>query len=281
MRVLACCVFLATLVFAGERKIVDLEKISRPVDATKASTQAVMVRVSRQAKTSTASRATAGTVEPIAADKLVQAPGVVQIDQLGDYLNNGMTVWFVTTALIPKGSTVSAYVIIEEADGYEAYTKFQSRTLDDDIPAGYSFFLPSIHRFSGFWVTGTVMTYGVKVTTVDGAVSYSIDDFRVKANRMAVDLPLIVPLVKQSSQSWTDDGRPIMTLDGVFTDSTPTIVLDDVVVPPEAIVSADRSRIMVDLSKTGIDPTSLWTAVLTVGQDGFANTSAFRFCPRF
>jgi hypothetical protein len=98
---------------------------------------------------------------------------------------------------------------------------------------------------------------------------------------MAVDLPLIVPLVKQSSQSWTDDGRPIMTLDGVFTDSTASIVLDDVVVPPEAIVSANRSQIVVDLSKTGIDPTSLWTAVLTVGQDGFANTSAFRFCPKF
>lgn len=273
MRLCICFVLFASLAaVAGERKIVNLSDISKPVavEAENSRARTVMVR----------GTASPRTTEIVIGNKFAQAPGLVQIDIFGDIYNNGMTVWFLATSLIPKETLMFPYMIVEETDGNMVATRFEGRKLEEDIQAGYSFFLPSFHRFSSFWPSGKVLTYGVKVVNLASEESLSIDEFPVKGGWNATGLATLTPLVKQSRLSWVNN-KPIMTLEGVFRDPVPLISLDDYVVPAEAIVSASRNEVVVNLSKVGIDQTILQSFLLTVGQEGFANSSVFRFCPQF
>ncbi len=273
IRLLGLIVFFASLVaFAGERKLVNLETISEPVLSGTENSRSRTVAT----RGSTSPRNTEVTI----GNKFAQAPGLVQIDTFGDIYNNGMSAWFLATTDLPKRTLLFPYIIVEEADGTLAATRFEGRELTETIPAGYSFFLPSFHRFSSFWPAGKILTYGVRVISMDDKESLSIDQFPVKGGWNAAGLATLSPLVKQSRLSWVD-GRPIMTLEGVFRDPAPVIALDDYVVPREAVLSATATEVVVDLSKVGVDLALAQSYLLTIGQEGFANSSIFRYSPQF
>src|SRR5262249_44280995 len=90
------------------------------------------------------------------AEKLAQAPGVIQMN----LLDASHVVWFVTADTLPRGTEISPFVVFP--DGSEM--PLEALRLDEDVPAGSSFDLPNIRKFSSFWPQG-LLTYGVLVNT--------------------------------------------------------------------------------------------------------------------
>ena len=102
-----------------------------------------------------------------------QAPGVLQID----VNDTNHPAWFVTTELVPKGSTFIAYIA---PDGNN-FLKLGPLTATEDILPGKSFSLPSISDFGLFWPSG-VTTYDV-VVNVNGQNTHCAADFTVGGSR--------------------------------------------------------------------------------------------------
>jgi hypothetical protein len=202
-----------------------------------------------------------------AATALQQAPGVVQINQKDPH----NAAWFVATDVIPKGSTLKAFLVLPDQ------TEIPLDTLNatSDIEPGQSLALPSI-RFGDFWPLG-ITSYEVDVT-INRNVMVTIMDIPVGDAWVFSDLTKLAPLITSSTTQL--NGQDVMlTMKGVFTSDPAYVVLEDMVAPRSAIrVSA--GQITVNLSQVpGFDVKSLQDLLLTVGQAGYCDTAVFRYVP--
>jgi hypothetical protein len=197
-----------------------------------------------------------------------QAGGVLQINQADAH----RTAWFVTTDVIPKGSTLIAYIA---PDGVN-FLKLGPLTATEDILPGKSFLLPEITDFGIFWPTG-ITTYDV-VVNVNGQDTHCAADFAVGGARNYDDLAVVVPLIYQ----WSEDiqGRSVtLTIQGEFTGDPMKIVLEDLVVPQSAITQ-NGGTVKVNLSQVpGMRLDLYQDFLLTVAQAGYSDTRIFTHSP--
>jgi hypothetical protein len=243
---------------ARDRKEVDLRAVAEP-----ASRKTVTLRYSERY------RAAVKDPRIRTADELPQAPGVVQFN----LFDEAQTTWFVATSRIPAGATISPYLILSNDFEFP----LQPLRLTEDILPGDSLTLPHFRRYSSFWPAG-VITYEV-VVTVDGTDYHAIGDHTVlDAARNYEDTQTVIPLIHSSAQ--TGEAGRFLSMRGVFTSDQPRLVLTDITVPPDAIVSASASEIIVDLTKVpDFDLGILSEYLLTIGQSGWCDTAVFRYVP--
>ncbi len=203
-----------------------------------------------------------------AAAYVPQAPGVLQIN----LLDRTRPAWFVTTGVIPKGSTVFAYVVPPG----DTYLSLGPLVVDEDIPPGRSFALPSLADVGTFWPAG-VNTYDV-VVEINGVSMHCAADFTTGGQRNYDDLGVVVPLI----YGWSEDisKRHIqLTIQGEFTDDPVSLVLEDLAVPDHAI-SKNGNVVVVDLSQVpGLALDRYQNLLLTVAQGGWADTRVFTHVP--
>lgn len=203
------------------------------------------------------------------ATAVAQAPGVVQLE----YLNGSVTAWFVTTATIPRGSSIAITVAHDNGTEIDC----DPLTLDADAAPGTSYLLPSVTSFGDLWSDG-VITYAVFVTA-NGKDSQAAADFGVGVARSYSDLQSVVPLITSTVQGLGAGNDVTLAIKGSFTSDAPLVALDDNVVPASAITLSAK-EIDVDLSKVpGLDLTSFAEYALTVGQAGWSDTLVYRYIP--
>ncbi len=208
-----------------------------------------------------------------AADKeasIPQAPGVVQIGP-------DRTAYFTFTDFTPKGSTVDAAIQFSNSN----FLDLGLVTLNRDYQPGDYFALPKICDVGDLWPSG-VTTLDVQVT-VNGTVTHSAGEFVSGAARTYGDLYVpsaLTPLITSWSES-IFNRQVILTINGSFTSSPATVVVEDLVVPRSAITqSADGSTINVNLSQVpGSRLDIQQDFLLTVGQDGYTDSRIFTHVP--
>src|SRR5262245_54013489 len=199
---------------------------------------------------------------------LPQAPGVVQTN----LLDASNIVWFVTTEKLPRGSKISPFIILPGP----TEIALDALTMTEDVPAGSSFDLPNIRKFGPFWPQG-LLTYGV-VVTINGRDSQTATDFPVNAARNFDDVSQMVPRISSLSEGLSERDV-LLSIKGAFTSDPAYVLLEDMVVPSDAI-RVSPSEIVVNLSKVpGIDLGLLQELLLTVGQSGWCDTAVFRHTP--
>lgn len=197
-----------------------------------------------------------------------QAPGVLQID----VNDTNHPAWFVTTELVPKGSTFIAYIA---PDGNN-FLKLGPLTATEDILPGKSFSLPSISDFGLFWPSG-VTTYDV-VVNVNGQNTHCAADFTVGGSRNYNDLGVVTPLIYDWAES--NQNRQItLTINGEFTSDPLKIVLDDLVVPQSAITLSGKV-VTINLSKVpGMRLDLYRDYLLSIAQAGYSDNRIFTHAP--
>ena len=196
------------------------------------------------------------------------APGVVQIN-LNDPTRPA---WFVATAVIPKSSKLTAFITLPD----DTDVPLDTLTATSDIQPGQSIFLPAI-RFGDFWPLG-ITTYTVEVS-INGAATSTATDVLVGDAWKFSDLPKLAPFVT-STATQLNARNTIATVRGIFTADPVNVVLEDIVVPPNAI-QVSGNQITVNLSQVpGFDLTSVQELLLTIGQAGFCDTAVYRFIPQ-
>jgi hypothetical protein len=149
--------------------------------------------------------------------------------------------------------------------------------LQDNVPAGSSYLLPSVTSFGDLWSDG-VITYVVFVTA-NGKDSQAAADFGVGVARSYADLQNVQPLIASTVQGIGAGNDVTLAIKGSFTTDAPFVALDDIIVPSTAITVSGK-EIDVDLSKVpGLDLTAMGDYALTVGQAGWSDTLVYRYVP--
>lgn len=204
-----------------------------------------------------------------AATKPAQAPGVLQIN----LQDSGRRAWFVTTAPIPKGSSVDVIISLDN----QSTLQLDTVQFTEDATPGQSYALPSVGSFGDF-ASDSVVTYAVLVA-INGNQTQAAADFTVGAARTYNDLASVVPLIVATVQSISGNRDLLLTIRGAFTSDPVSVVLDGTAAPAGAI-TISRNQIDVDLSRVpGLDLTSSWDYLLTVGQGGWSDTAVYRYIP--
>lgn len=203
---------------------------------------------------------------------LPMAPGVTQVN----LYDSGREAYFVLTEVLPKGSSVQAYIVLPN----DTELGLEARNIIEDLPVSYSFILPGLKTLGDFWQKG-LTTYYVVVTKPNGDKTMSATDFATKGYfRDLADTGYMVPGVNWYRQ-YSQDGSVYVEIKGRFISGTPTyVVFEDIVAPPDAISVPDSSTIVVNLSKVpNFDTTLMKGYLLTIGQDSWTDTYPFRYTP--
>ncbi len=207
------------------------------------------------------------------------AAGVAQchVDAAGVF-----TGYFINTATIPTGYTITGWITLED-DG--SSIDFTGTTLTDAMPAGSIVSLPTISSFGDFWYSnGSFFDISIQVQPPKGAAT-QVDCLNLVGEAYAnSDLASAEPLIGGVSQNVNANKDLILVLSGYFTTGTPLVVLSDIysiyVVPPAAVTLISSTQIYVDMSKVeGFDLTSSDTVFLTVSQGGISDTIEYRYLP--
>jgi hypothetical protein len=199
---------------------------------------------------------------------MAPAPAVIQ----ANLMDASNVVWLVTTDRLPAGTQISPFLVLP--DGQELW--MDTVALSAPVDAGSSFVLPNIRRFGDFW-PGGLLTFGA-VVTVGGRDTETLTDFPVASARIYDDLAVMVPRITTTSEGVTN-GDLTLSIRGAFTADAPSVVFEDIVAPASA-VRVSASEITVNLSQVpGLDLSSMWDALLTVGQAGWSDTAIFRHTP--
>lgn len=203
------------------------------------------------------------------------APGVVQIN----LFDSGREAYFVLTETLPKGSVVQAFILPPDESQEWALEALEA---GEDLPPGYSFILPGIKSLGDFWQTG-LTTYLVIVSQPGRPDSVSLLDFATKGYfRGIVDVDYLVPGINSWRQFWSGAGH-WLEINGRFVPGAKTyVVLEDIVVPPSAIMQPQGSQdtLFVDLARIpNFDLDLMKGYLLTVGQDRWTDTVQFRYTP--
>jgi hypothetical protein len=216
-------------------------------------------------------------VKPFATASTV-APGVVQVHL--EPTSGTLVAYFVNSADIPAGSSITGYIMLLD-DG--SFIDLDELPLSGDLPAGSTIFLPTIGSFGDLWQVGSFQ-FGVQViTTASG--TQEADGFAALGEPYAfADLPFVEPVIGSMTQNIAKNQDMILAVTGYFTGDAPTIVFTDIyfnyLVPSAAIVANSTTEIDIDLSQLqGMDLTTLNEYLITISQDGFADTTLYRYIP--
>lgn len=201
------------------------------------------------------------------------APGVVQINTF----DSGREAFFVLTEPLPAGSVVQAFIYPPDNEQEWALEALQ---VSEDLPAGFTFYLPGIRTLGDFWQKG-LTTYTVIVSQPGKPDSISALDFSTAGYfRDLADTDQMVPGINWWRQFWSGDTH-WLEIKGRFVTNTKTyVVFEDIVAPPDAILVTDSETLYVNLSKVpNFDLTLMKGYLLTVAQAGWTDTAPFRFTP--
>ncbi len=203
------------------------------------------------------------------------APGVVQIN----LFDSGREAYFVLTETLPMGSLVQFFILPPDNEQEWAMEALEA---DEDLPPGFSFYLPGLKTLGDFWQSG-LTTYLVIVETPDGAQSASAADFAGRGYfRDIVDVDYMVPGINSWRQFWSGAGHWLEIQGRFIPDAKTYVVLEDIVVPQDAMwrQSGNSDTIMVNLAAVpNFDLELMKGYLLTVAQDGWTDTVQFRFTP--
>lgn len=203
------------------------------------------------------------------------APGVVQIN----LFDSGREAYFVLTETLPAGSIVQFFILPPDNEQEWALEALEA---SEDLPPGYSFFLPGLKTLGDFWQSG-LTTYLVIVAQPGKPDSMSATDFAAKGYfRDIIDVDYMVPGINWWKQFWSEAGH-WLEINGRFIPGAKTyVVLEDIVVPPDAMFAPEGSSdtIFVDLARVpNFDLDLMKGYLLTVAQDGWTDTAQFRYTP--
>jgi len=249
-----------------ERSRAMLERSTQPARFTDDARS--LVRAAAARRKSGAQLRSAGESQAV----LPMAAGVTQIN----LYDSGRESYFVLTEVMPKDTTVQAYIVLPN----DTELGLEARNVVEDLPAGFSFVLPGIKTLGDFWQTG-LTTYYVVVTKPNGDKTISSTDFAAKGYyRDLADTGYMVPGVNWYRQ-YSQDGADFVEIKGRFLADTLTyVVFEDIVAPQDSIRVLDNSTIVVNLNKVQYFDTTLMKAyLLTVGQDSWTDTYPFRYTP--
>ena len=240
------------------RRTVDASRIAQPAE-----------RSARPvASSNRPAAASAAAVHAANAARPPQAPGVIQTN----LLDASNVVWFVTAEGLPRGTQISPFIIFP--DGSEM--PLDALRLTEDVAPGESFDLPNIRKFGPFWPPG-LLTYGV-VVNINGRDTQTAADFPVNSSRSYDDVTNMVPRISSLTEGLSN--RDVfLSITGAFTSDSAYVLLEDLVVPRNA-VRVSPSEIVVNLSNVrGLDLGIMQELLLTVGQSGWCDTTIFRHTP--
>jgi hypothetical protein len=272
--ILAMAAALAAPMMAGDRadrKQWDTEKYLRQGGDSSASRSALRTRAKRTNLNRGTAKAMANPAEDATTPPM--APGVTQVN----LFDSGREAYFVASETIPAGSRVQAFITL--SDGTEL--ALDSRTVDSDLPAGFSFVLTGVKTLGDFWKTG-LTTYEVDIVLPDGTVTFSATDFATKGYfRNLADTGYMVPGVNSVREFIAGDGSVMVEMKGRFVAGTKTyVVFEDIVAPQSAITVVDEGTIQVNASQVpNLDTSVMKSYLLTVGQAGWTDTVQFRHTP--
>jgi len=262
MRTFRACFLVALLIFPlsaqrRERKVVRIRDVGRPV-ATSALLKGHHAALAGYTPATKAAEVTYG-----------QAPGIVQFN----LFDSSRITWFVTTEKIPAGSIITPFLIFPGQVEYE----LKPWELTEDLDPGISLILPSFSFLGDFFPSG-LLTYDVIVDS-GGQVTHAAADYVVNAFRNAEDTRQMMPRISWSAQLGTIE-KPELVIQGNFTKDTPKLLLEDIVVPADAVKDVMPWHIVVDLTKIpGFDTGVLCEYLLSVAQNGWCDTSITRYVP--
>mgnify|MGYP000874984741 CR=1 FL=1 len=248
-------------------------QVKRSASATAATRALIRADVQRRAAHATQRSATGGR------SALPAAPGVIQINQFD---SGGGEAYFTLTDFLPQDTLIEAYIVPADANGFELGP--QTFRLSTDFYAGDWLTLPSMKTMRQFGppdLQYPLVLYYVIVTLPDGTQSWSGTDFSAKDYyRTLEDTAYMIPGINWYRQ-YVEDGVPYIELTGRFLPDMPvSVVFETFVAPPEAVTIIDATTVRVNMSAVpGFDTSTMAMYLLTVGQDGWTDTYAFRYTP--
>jgi hypothetical protein len=231
------------------------------------------VKLTLKAKSLTAHRR---TKSPRAAAP-TPAPLVVQV--FTDPASGSLTAYAVATSTIPSGTNITGTMTLLDDN---SAINFQQVPLQNDLNPGDYLQLPVITNFGDLWNPGA-FDYTVQVIPARGAATQADGVFLVGETLAFADLPNFQPLVSSATASINSSKDVILTLPGYYSGDPVQVVLADLsafYIVPASAITVSPTQVTVDLSQViGFDLTSLDNLLVTVDEDGYDDTIAFRYVP--
>ncbi|GEM_PF-2551930 len=255
----------------AERSQAQLDRYTRKVPITAGARALVRSRIAAMGTNRNAMRAAADN-QPAA---LPPAPGLIQVN----LFDTGREAYFVSTLVIPAGSTVQAFILLPDK---QQEWGLEARQVTEDLPVGFSFFLPGIKTLGDFWQTGLTTYFVVVSLPSGGGDTISQFDFATKGYfRNLSDTNFMVPGINWWRQFYGSDGSAYVEIKGRFMSNQPVdVIFEDIVAPRGAINQVDDSTVQVNVSQVpNFDTTLMKGYLLTVGQGGWSDVAQFRFSP--
>jgi hypothetical protein len=184
--------------------------------------------------------------------------------------------YFIATAAIPAGTEISGGITLLD-DG--SSIDFQPYTLSQAMQAGDYIALPTFLNFGDvYFQAGASFDYTVLVgpTEADGTI--------LLGETLAYsDLTSYEPIISTAATSIAGNKDVILNIPGYYTGDSVQVVLSDLFanyVPPAGAVTVSASQISIDMSQLqGFDLTSLDNLLVSISEDGYSDTIAFRYLP--
>lgn len=207
------------------------------------------------------------------------AAGVVQL-----FLNpvSGVldAAYFVTTADIPAGAQISGSITLLDD---QSSIDFQPYTLQQDLLAGSYINLPAFSNFDDvYFQAGAAFDYTVQITA-SGATTQADGTFLLGETLGYSQLSSFEPIISAATVTVASNQDVILHLPGDYSGDPVQVVLSDLFanyVPPAGAVTVSPTEVDIDLSQLqGFDLTSLDGLLVTVSEDGYSDTVAFRYVP--
>lgn len=185
--------------------------------------------------------------------------------------------WAVVTENLPAGAKLT---LVYE-DPYRRTLQNQTLIYDKGLQAGESLNLPDVRAFGHLWTRG-VHTYDIFVELPDGSVNHCAADFTSgDYYRIPEEIAKVVPLIRTYQYEKGDDGSIFLVVKGVFAQTSLRVIIEDVIVPPRAVVASTIGEFRVNLNAVpGFSRSDLSDYFLTVAQDGWTDTLPIRFWPQ-
>ena len=183
--------------------------------------------------------------------------------------------WGVVAENLPPGVVIMLVTVSPDGQAIE----HQPIRYDEGLSAGFSIQLPTLDTLGPLWTKG-VWTYHAVVTMPDKTELQRSGDFTTGGYyRNEQERSELIPLIL-SSRFVRTDGRLTLEISGRFTSDAPVVIVEDMVVPRDAILSTSADLIRVNVDAVPQFPKSdLADYLLTVAQGGWADTLPIRYLP--
>ncbi len=263
----------------AEQSRAAVERMTRPAAVTDSARALVRAKLAQGRSKAMVRATTSRDAASPAATQDLQAPGVTQVN----LFDLSREAYFVVTEPLKTGTTLQFYLTMGAEDSQNSQElAFWSREVTEEIPVGFSFYLPALRQLGDFW-KGGLTAYTVVVTLPDGTQTSSSFDFPTGGyRRVAGDMQYISPRIESWREFIDGNGNNIVELKGLFLTGVKTyVVFEDQVAPANAIAVVDANTIQVNLNALpNFDTGAFLSYNLTVGQGEWSDVLAFRHTPR-